>query len=93
LGIPSGEVQIDWNTVVFSMLTIKGIYGREMFETWYKMTVLVQTGLDSHAGHHPPLSFHRVREGLRCHALRQVGQGHFDLEGRLSAVFGIAVRD
>ena len=46
LGIPSGNVQIDWNTVVFSMLTIKGIYGREMFETWYKMTMLVQTGLD-----------------------------------------------
>jgi threonine 3-dehydrogenase len=46
LGIPSSDVKIDWNTVVFSMLTIKGIYGREMFETWYKMTMLVQTGLD-----------------------------------------------
>jgi len=46
LGIPSGEVRIDWNTVVFSMLTIKGVYGREMFETWYKMTMLVETGLD-----------------------------------------------
>jgi threonine 3-dehydrogenase len=46
LGIPSGEVSIDWNTVVFSMLTIKGIYGREMFETWYKMTVFLQSGLD-----------------------------------------------
>jgi threonine 3-dehydrogenase len=37
---------IDWNTVVFSMLTIKGIYGREMYETWYKMTVMLQSGLD-----------------------------------------------
>ena len=46
LGLPSGEVAIDWNTVVFNMLTIKGIYGREMFETWYKMTVLIQSGLD-----------------------------------------------
>jgi threonine 3-dehydrogenase len=46
LGIPSGEVAIDWNTVIFSMLTIKGIYGREMYETWYKMTVMLQTGLD-----------------------------------------------
>ena len=47
LGIPSAEdVAIDWNTVVFNMLTIKGIYGREMYETWYKMTVMLQGGLD-----------------------------------------------
>ncbi|MDC0317303.1 L-threonine 3-dehydrogenase [bacterium] len=46
LGIPSEEMSIDWNEVVFNMLTIKGIYGREMYETWYKMTVLIQGGLD-----------------------------------------------
>jgi threonine 3-dehydrogenase len=46
LGIPEKEMAIDWNTVIFNMLTIKGIYGREMFETWYKMSVLIQTGLD-----------------------------------------------
>ena len=46
LGIPAGDMTIDWNTVVFNMLTIKGIYGREMYETWYKMTVMIQTGLD-----------------------------------------------
>ncbi len=46
LGIPSEPIAIDWNLVVFNMLTIKGIYGREMFETWYKMSVLVQAGLD-----------------------------------------------
>ena len=46
LGIPSEEIAIDWNTVVFNMLTIKGIYGREMYETWYKMTVMLQSGLD-----------------------------------------------
>lgn len=46
LGIPSEEISIDWNTVVFNMLTIKGIYGREMYETWYKMTVMLQSGLD-----------------------------------------------
>ena len=46
LGIPSGKVEIDWDDVIFKMLTIKGIYGREMFETWYKMAVLVQSGLD-----------------------------------------------
>ncbi|MCA9262502.1 MAG: L-threonine 3-dehydrogenase [Planctomycetales bacterium] len=46
LGIPEEEMSIDWNTVVFNMLTIKGIYGREMYETWYKMTVMLQSGLD-----------------------------------------------
>jgi threonine 3-dehydrogenase len=46
LGIPSGDMAIDWNTVIFNMLTIKGIYGREMYETWYKMTVMLQSGLD-----------------------------------------------
>jgi threonine 3-dehydrogenase len=46
LGIPNGELAIDWNTVIFNMLTLKGIYGREMYETWYKMTVMLQSGLD-----------------------------------------------
>ena len=46
LGIPSEEIAIDWNKVVFNMLTIKGIYGREMYETWYKMSVMLQSGLD-----------------------------------------------
>jgi threonine 3-dehydrogenase len=46
LGIPSEQIAIDWNKVVFNMLTIKGIYGREMYETWYKMTVMLQSGLD-----------------------------------------------
>jgi threonine 3-dehydrogenase len=46
LGIPESEIAIDWNTVVFNMLTIKGIYGREMYETWYAMTSMLQSGLD-----------------------------------------------
>jgi threonine 3-dehydrogenase len=46
LGIPPAEMAIDWNRVVFNMLTIKGIYGREMYETWYKMTVMLESGLD-----------------------------------------------
>lgn len=46
LGILPPDVQIDWNLVVFNGLTIKGIYGREMYETWYKMTSMIQTGLD-----------------------------------------------
>jgi threonine 3-dehydrogenase len=46
LGIPEREMAIDWNAVVFNGITIKGIFGREMFETWYKMTVMLQSGLD-----------------------------------------------
>ena len=46
LGIPTEQIAIDWNKVVFNMLTIKGIYGREMYETWYKMTVMLESGLD-----------------------------------------------
>jgi threonine 3-dehydrogenase len=46
LGIPPKEMSVDWNTVIFSMITIKGIYGREMYETWYKMTVMLESGLD-----------------------------------------------
>ncbi len=46
LGIPPGEMAIDWNQVIFKGLIIKGVYGREMFETWYKMASLLQGGLD-----------------------------------------------
>jgi threonine 3-dehydrogenase len=46
LGIQAKEVAIDWDLVVFNGLTIKGIYGREMYETWYKMTSMIQSGLD-----------------------------------------------
>jgi threonine 3-dehydrogenase len=46
LGIPSEDISINWNQVVFNQLTIRGIYGREMYETWYKMTVMLQSGLD-----------------------------------------------
>ncbi|MEZ6066711.1 MAG: L-threonine 3-dehydrogenase [Planctomycetaceae bacterium] len=56
LGIPSEEMAIDWNTVIFNMLTIKGIYGREMYETWYKMTVMIQGGLDI-----TPVITHRLK--------------------------------
>jgi threonine 3-dehydrogenase len=47
LGIPSpSEMAIDWNQVIFNQLTILGIYGREMYETWYKMTEMLESGLD-----------------------------------------------
>ena len=46
LGIPPADTSIDWNAVIFKGLQLKGIYGREMFETWYKMATLLQSGLD-----------------------------------------------
>ncbi|MEW5250524.1 L-threonine 3-dehydrogenase [Microbulbifer discodermiae] len=46
LGIPANDMAIDWNQVIFKGLVLKGIYGREMFETWYKMASLIQSGLD-----------------------------------------------
>ena len=46
LGLPSTTIDLDWDHVIHSMLTIKGIFGREMFETWYAMSVLVDAGLD-----------------------------------------------
>jgi threonine 3-dehydrogenase len=46
LGIPDGPFEIDWSTVIFDQLTIRGVYGRQMYETWYMMTVMLQSGLD-----------------------------------------------
>jgi threonine 3-dehydrogenase len=46
LGIPTEEIPIDFTEIVFKMLTVRGIYGREMYETWYQMTVMLQSGLD-----------------------------------------------
>ena len=65
LGIPPQETAIDWNQVIFKGLTLKGIYGREMFETWYKMASLLQSGLDltpilTH--HFPATQFERAFE-------------------------------
>ncbi|AXK39571.1 L-threonine 3-dehydrogenase [Crenobacter cavernae] len=64
LGIPPSETAIDWNQVIFKGLEIRGIYGREMFETWYKMVALLQSGLDLSpiVTHHFPVE--RYQEGF-----------------------------
>ena len=64
LGIPSEEMAIDWSQVVFNMLTIKGIYGREMYETWYKMSVMVESGLDISAVITHRLGFEEFQHGF-----------------------------
>ena len=65
LGLPSQPVTLDLSTVVLNSLTLTGIYGREMFETWYAMSVMVAQGLDITPDDHPPVSRRRVREGIR----------------------------
>ena len=74
LGIPTEEMSIDWNTVVFNMLTIKGIYGREMYETWYKMTVMIQGGLDISPVITHRFSFREYEEAFRVMMSGQSGK-------------------
>jgi threonine 3-dehydrogenase len=74
LGIPSGEIAIDWHEVIFNMLTLKGIYGRQMYETWYKMTVLLQSGLDLHPVITHRFSYKDFKEGFRVTASGNSGK-------------------
>ncbi len=74
LGIPEKEMAIDWTKIIFSMLTVKGIYGREMYDTWYKMTVMLQSGLDI-----TPVITHRLpytefEEGFQAMLKQEAGK-------------------
>lgn len=64
LGIPPPEMAIDWRQVIFDQLTIRGIYGREMYETWYKMTVMLASGLNIAPVITHRLPWHQFREGF-----------------------------
>ncbi|HEY4367316.1 MAG TPA: L-threonine 3-dehydrogenase [Steroidobacteraceae bacterium] len=70
LGLPSTEVSIDWNDVILKGLTIKGIYGRQMFETWYKMAAILQSGLNIR-----PIITHRMSYQEYEHAFDIMGRG------------------
>jgi len=70
LGIPAEEMAIDWHAVIFNMITLKGIYGREMYETWYKMTVMLESGLDI-----SPVITHRFRYEQYQEAFEAVRSG------------------
>ena len=80
LGIMPGSAAIDWNTVVFSALTIKGIYGREMYETWYKMTAMIQSGLDISPVITHRFPYTRVQGSDRADEIRQLRQNRARLE-------------
>ncbi len=74
LGIPTEAMAIDWQQVIFNMLTIKGIYGREMYETWYMMTVLVQGGLDISPVITHRLSYEAFEQGFEVMNKGQCGK-------------------
>jgi len=71
LGLPAREVSVDFSTIVLNMLTIKGIYGREMYETWYAMSVLLQAGLDI-----SPVITHRFAAADHLAAFTTARSGH-----------------
>jgi threonine 3-dehydrogenase len=74
LGIPPGQSSVDWSRLVLKSLTLKGIYGREIFETWYKMIALLENGLDIRGviTHRLPAS--RYREGFEAMLSGQSGK-------------------
>lgn len=74
LGIAPTEFAVDWNTFIFNMLEIKGIYGREMFETWYKMIALVQSGLDISGLITHRISIEDYRDGFAAMTSGQSGK-------------------
>ena len=74
LGIPSDQPHIDWNRVIFSMLTVKGIYGREMYDTWYKMSMMVETGLDLSPVITHRLHFSEFEKGFEAMLSGQAGK-------------------
>ena len=92
LGIMPDSAAIDWNVVVFNGLTIKGIYGREMYETWYKMTAMIQSGLDI-----SPVITHRfpytaVQRSDRADEIGQLGENRARLERSLERHSAIGER-
>jgi threonine 3-dehydrogenase len=85
LGIPAGEMAIDWRQVIFNMLTIKGIYGREMYETWYKMTVMLESGLNIKPVITDRFAWHEYRKAFEAMASGDTGKVLLDWREAASA--------
>jgi threonine 3-dehydrogenase len=79
LGIPSKEMPMDWRQVIFNMITIKGIYGREMYDTWYKMSVMIETGLDISPVITHRFAFEDFQHGFDAMICGQTGKVVLDL--------------
>ena len=91
LGIPDKEMSIDWRTVVFNMLTIKGIYGREMYETWYMMSVMLESGLDIRPVITHRFSYEEFEKGFQ--AMREGMAGKVVLSWGKKAESGVRSRE
>ncbi|HEY2471367.1 MAG TPA: L-threonine 3-dehydrogenase [Terracidiphilus sp.] len=74
LGIPAKEMPMDWREVIFNMLTIKGIYGREMYETWYKMAVMLESGVDISPVITHRYAYHEFQKGFDAMISGQAGK-------------------
>ena len=81
LGIPAGQMSIEWRQVIFNMLTIKGIYGREMYETWYKMSVLIESGVDLQPVITHRYSYKEFQQGFDAMRSGQTGKVILDWTG------------
>jgi threonine 3-dehydrogenase len=79
LGIPAKEMPMDWRQVIFNMITIKGIYGREMYETWYKMSVMIDSGLDISPVITHRFAFEDFQKGFDAMISGQTGKVVLDL--------------
>ena len=74
LGVPAQPFIFDLRKIVFRMITLRGIYGREMFETWHKMLAMLESGLDVQKGDHPADEGRRLRRGLPARGGGRKGQ-------------------
>ena len=79
LGIPAKEMPMEWRQVIFNMLTIKGIYGREMYDTWYKMSVMIESGLDISPVITHRFAFEEFQQGFDAMISGQTGKVVLDL--------------
>ncbi len=79
LGIPAKEMPMDWRQVIFNMITIKGIYGREMYDTWYKMSVMIESGLDISPVITHRYAFADFQQGFNAMISGQTGKVVLDL--------------
>ncbi len=74
LGIPATETMMDWRQVIFNMITIKGVYGREMYETWYKMSVMLESGVDISPVITHRFPYHEFERGFEAMTTGQAGK-------------------
>jgi len=79
LGIPAKEMPMDWRQVIFNMITIKGIYGREMYDTWYKMSVMIESGVDISPIITHRFAFEDFQQGFDAMISGQTGKVVLDL--------------